>query len=69
MKALSLTIQKIWPMLKVFADRQTDGQRDRQTDRPKNYMPPIFLYGGIKISVYFYSFTIISPLRRDISFV
>jgi hypothetical protein len=27
--------------VKVFADRQTDGQA-------KNYMPPIFLYGGIK---------------------
>jgi hypothetical protein len=27
--------------VKVFADRQTD----RQT---KNYMPPIFRYGGIK---------------------
>jgi hypothetical protein len=41
MKALSLTTQKIWPMLKFFADRQTDGQA-------KNYMPPIFRYGGIK---------------------
>ena len=27
--------------VKVFADRQTDGQT-------KNYMPPIFRYGGIK---------------------
>jgi hypothetical protein len=44
MKALSLTIKKIWPMLKVLqTDKQTDGQA-------KNYMPPIFRYGGIKIS-------------------
>jgi hypothetical protein len=28
--------------VKVFADRQTDGQA-------KNYMPPIFRYGGIKM--------------------
>jgi hypothetical protein len=42
MKALSLTVQKIWPMLKFLqTDRQTDGQA-------KNYMPPIFRYGGIK---------------------
>ena len=27
--------------VKVFADRQTDGQA-------KNYMPPIYRYGGIK---------------------
>jgi hypothetical protein len=40
MKYLSLTIQKIWPML-VFADRQA-----------KNYMPPIFRYGGIKKLIY-----------------
>jgi hypothetical protein len=58
MNALSLAIQKMWPMLKFlksgsnfkvkvtrykfFADRQTDRQA-------KNYMPPIFRYGGIKI--------------------
>jgi hypothetical protein len=41
MKSLSLIIQKIWPMLKFFADRQA-----------KNYMPPIFPYGGIKIILY-----------------
>jgi hypothetical protein len=38
MKAQSFAIQKIWPMLKFL---QTDGQA-------KNYMPPIFRYGGIK---------------------
>jgi hypothetical protein len=30
--------------VKVFADRQTERQTDRQA---KNYMPPIFRYGGI----------------------
>ena len=35
--------------VKVFADRQTDRQTDRRTDgQAKNYMPPIFRYGGIK---------------------
>jgi hypothetical protein len=38
MKAPSLTIQKIWPLLKFLL---TDGQA-------KNYMPPIFRYGDIK---------------------
>jgi hypothetical protein len=32
--------------VKVFADRQTDRRTDGQA---KNYMPPIFRYGGIKI--------------------
>jgi hypothetical protein len=31
--------------VKVFADRQTDRRTDGQA---KNYMPPIFRYGGIK---------------------
>jgi hypothetical protein len=31
--------------VKVFADRQTDKQTDRQA---KNYMAPIFRYGGIR---------------------
>jgi hypothetical protein len=31
--------------VKLFADRQTDRQTDGQA---KNYMPPIFRYGGIK---------------------
>jgi hypothetical protein len=31
--------------VKVFADRQTDKQTDGQA---KNYMPPIYRYGGIK---------------------
>jgi hypothetical protein len=31
--------------IKVFADRQTDRQTDGQV---KNYIPPIFRYGGIK---------------------
>jgi hypothetical protein len=31
--------------VKVFADRQTDRQTDGQA---KNYMPPIFRYGGKK---------------------
>jgi hypothetical protein len=35
--------------VKVFADRQTDRQTNRRTDgQAKNYMPPIFRYGGIK---------------------
>jgi hypothetical protein len=37
--SLSLTILKIWPMLKFL---QTEGQA-------KNYIYPIFRYGGIKI--------------------
>ncbi|KAK3086533.1 hypothetical protein FSP39_019844 [Pinctada imbricata] len=37
MKALSLTIQKLWPRLKVFADKQRHRQTDRQTDIPKLY--------------------------------
>ena len=36
MKALLLTIQKLWPMIKIFLmDRDTDRQRNKQTDRPK----------------------------------
>ena len=36
MKALSLTIQKLWPLLKfVQINRQTNAQA-------KNYMPPIY---------------------------
>jgi hypothetical protein len=48
MKSLSLArpIQKIWPIIKVFADKQTDRQTDRQA---KDYMSLIFRYGGIKI--------------------
>ena len=45
MKALSLTIQKIWPMymLKFL-------QTDRQTNRPaKNYMPPMYQCRGKNI--------------------
>jgi hypothetical protein len=38
--------------VKVFADRQTDRQTDKQTDgQAKNYMPPIYRYGGIKIYI------------------
>ena len=36
MKVLSLTIKKLWPMLKFFdgqTDRRTDRQTDRRTDR------------------------------------
>jgi hypothetical protein len=34
----------------VFADRHTDKQMDKQTDgQAKNYMPPFFRYGGIKM--------------------
>jgi hypothetical protein len=36
--------------VKVFADRQTDRQTNRRTDgQAKNYMPPIYRYGGIKM--------------------
>ena len=28
-KAPSLTIQKLWPMLKLFADKQKDGKTDK----------------------------------------
>ena len=49
MKALSLTIQKLWPMLKLLQtnkwtnkqmDRETNGQTDKQTERPKTICPP-----------------------------
>jgi hypothetical protein len=39
--------------VKVFEDRQTDKQTDRQT---KNYMPPIFRYGGIKTTNFNYMY-------------
>jgi hypothetical protein len=35
--------------VKVFADRQTDGQA-------KNYMPPIFRYRGIKRKIFLKNF-------------
>jgi hypothetical protein len=34
MKPLSLTIQKIWPMLKSFADRQIDGRTGQRLYAP-----------------------------------
>jgi hypothetical protein len=43
MKSLSLAIQKIWPMLKVFADRQTD-RRSGQ----KLYAPDLSIRGHKK---------------------
>ena len=44
MKALSLTIQKLWPLKKfLWTNKRTNGQAK------KNYMPPIYRYGGIKI--------------------
>ena len=39
MKALSLTIQRLWPMSKIFEDKQTDRQTNRQV---KMSMPPIY---------------------------
>ena len=41
MKALSLIIQKLWPMVKSFVDRQTNRQGN-------NYMPKSIDAGGIK---------------------
>ena len=49
MKALTLTNQKICPLnVKVFADKETDKRMDGQTDKPKNYMPPIYRCRGKK---------------------
>ena len=43
MKALTLTNQKMWPMLKFLQTKtQTNGQA-------KNYMPPIYQCVGLKI--------------------
>ena len=39
-KSLSLSIQKLWPMLKPR--RKTDKQTDEQTDRTKKSMYPIY---------------------------
>jgi hypothetical protein len=56
MKALSLIIQKILPLLKFLqTDRQT---KDRWTDGLAinyMYMPPIFLYWSIKMTQDYYS--------------
>ena len=38
MKALSVTIPKFWPMLKFFADKQTNRVRDTQAGQ-KLYAP------------------------------
>jgi hypothetical protein len=46
MKALSLAIQKIWPMLKFL---QTGRKTDKQTDRPKTVCPRSFDAGHKKI--------------------
>jgi hypothetical protein len=47
MKALPLTSQKIWPMLKFFADRQTD----RRTGQ-KLYAPDLSIQGHKDVKVY-----------------
>ena len=40
MKALSLTIQKLWPMSMIFyADKQSDKRTDGHTDRQKSICP------------------------------
>jgi hypothetical protein len=41
MKALSIAIQKIWPMLKFL-------QTDKQTDRPKTICPDLSIRGHKK---------------------
>ena len=35
-KALSLTIQKLWPVYKSFEDKQRDKQTNKQTDKQIN---------------------------------
>ena len=49
MKVLSFTIQKLWPMQKYFAakqtDRRTDGQTDKRTDQ-KLYDPDLSMRGN-----------------------
>jgi hypothetical protein len=51
--------------VKVFADKQTDKQTDGQA---KNYMPPIFRYGGItklgRVISKFYSYQLCSQKSR-----
>ena len=38
-KAVSLTIQKLWPMKKFFVDKQADKQTVRKTDMAKTICP------------------------------
>ena len=51
MKAVSLTFQKLWPMLRFFADKwtntQTDIQMDKQTGQ-KLYAPNLSMWGHKK---------------------
>ena len=55
MKALSHTIQKLWPIYKFLrTNKQINGQA-------KNYMPPINRYGRIKIN----HFTPYQTARRN----
>ena len=54
MKALTLTNQKIWPMLKFFCG-QTSGQMDKQT--AKNYMTSTYRCRGIKYEISYFLLT------------
>lgn len=47
MKAVSITIQKYCPMLKLLCCTQTD--TNRQPDRPKTTCPRVFDSGGIEV--------------------
>ena len=54
-KSLSVMAQKLWPMLKLSSNKQTDKQTNR---RGKNNMPPRSCLGGIK-----------SEKRSDFNFI
>ena len=47
MKALSLTTQKLWPLQKIFADKQTDKWTDGQTDKQTGQLhaPDLSMWG------------------------
>ena len=50
MKAVSLSIQKLWSSFLQKKDKQTNAKTDKWTNRQgKNYMPPIYQCKDIKI--------------------
>ena len=47
MKAISLTIQKLWPILKFLADKEMDRQKNKSTGQ-KLYVPDLSMQGNKK---------------------
>ena len=48
MKAVSLTIQKLWPVIKFLAEK-TDKQTNGQTDRQELYTPNLSMLWHINV--------------------